>query len=613
MADSDANDGNNSSDDSSSSEEDSDQEDSPGAVRARARSWAAARHDMDHEHKASQPVPTKHSNKTTARKSRLGRPQPPQLNHQAEPSYTDWEEPWTEDWTEDWPADHSWTTEEAPPSKASKYAKSPPVATSEGNMARKRREKAAKLIDDQQRALHAAPAAPVAKAAKHPVSRKLTTGFSDQYVGHQKPEETDCLAHAVNSFLNHTEFDVRLRHKMDSTDTIADFLNRIEDIVGMETYVALVVVPGRKGGAKKRAISQANEQWAKEHADHFNQPFQDKAAEHSINDQQELVPRLNSMNQGRYLLEICEDDNTTSNHLISIYKDEDGQWYRKDSLRHGLKGTSAGKPIAPIETLYKDHPKAIFMVLAMLPLYSGSGPRGLDNLWLTPEAAASAPSSGGETQRFRPAHTHPMWKKWTLKAETDRKAGRPAMGPYRYAQKKGPTPTPTGSAQTTAQATADSDKAPAPATKAKRGKGNAVPETDIIKLPPKEPQTPPTSTRGRKPIRTTEPGTKEPGPPWRYTGMIHEGLPLYCSDAICQIQHSSSTVGRRMLVEVRYAIQDNTGELLGVFDEDLTPAQLAATGLPGRPQPSPAITTVSPRSKQTTLTFPKAPPARPRE
>ena len=100
----------------------------------------------------------------------------------------------------------------------------------------------------------------------------------------------------------------------------------------------------------------------------------------------------------------------------------------------------------------------------------------------------------------------------------------------------------------------------------------------------------------------------DPGPPWRYTGTLHDGRPLYYSEVMCQIQHSSSTVGRRLLVEVQHATQDSTGELFGVFADDLTPAQRAAKGLPNRPHPSPSGTTTSPKSRQTTLTFPKASP-----
>ena len=47
----------------------------------------------------------------------------------------------------------------------------------------------------------------------------------------------------------------------------------------------------------------------------------------------------------------------------------------------------------------------------------------------------------------------------------------------------------------------------------------------------------------------------------------------------------------------------------GVFADDLTPAQRAAKGLPNRPHPSPSGSTTSPKSRQTTLTFPKASPA----
>ena len=58
-------------------------------------------------------------------------------------------------------------------------------------------------------------------------------------------------------------------------------------------------------------------QWAKEHADYFRHQLQDKAVEHSTNDPLDLVFCLKAMNQLGYLLEICEDDNITSNHLIS--------------------------------------------------------------------------------------------------------------------------------------------------------------------------------------------------------------------------------------------------------------------------------------------------------
>ena len=99
------------------------------------------------------------------------------------------------------------------------------------------------------------------------------------------------------------------------------------------------------------------------------------------------------MNQHRYLLEICEDDSTSYNHLVLVYKDANRKWYRKDSRRQHGMGLSAGNPIAPIEVLYTEHPKAMFMILAMVPRRS-EGPRGLDNLWIDPAEAETAPSSG---------------------------------------------------------------------------------------------------------------------------------------------------------------------------------------------------------------------------
>ena len=80
---------------------------------------------------------------------------------------------------------------------------------------------------------------------------------------------------------------------------IAEFLRLIADTVGLETYLALLVVPGTAravGKSKaKRIISERNISWAKGHADFFRQPWQDKAEEQSIINPADLVSRLDAM------------------------------------------------------------------------------------------------------------------------------------------------------------------------------------------------------------------------------------------------------------------------------------------------------------------------------
>lgn len=173
------------------------------------------------------------------------------------------------------------------------------------------------------------------------------------------------------------------------------------------------------------------------------------------------------------------------------------------------------------------------------------------------------------------------------------------MGPYKYvADKKGLT-TPTKADQTSAQ---NKSNQPDSGTKARRGKASTRKEDEATQPLREE------SATARD--RQQDSDDMDPGPPWRYTGTLHDGRPLYYSEVMCQIPHSSSTVGRRLLVEVQHATQDrSTGELTGVFADDLTPAQRAAKGLPNRPHPSPSGSTTSPKSRQTTLTFPKASPA----
>ena len=109
--------------------------------------------------------------------------------------------------------------------------------------------------------------------------------------------------HAVNGFLNHDELDDKLRDKLAETINVAEFLRLIADTVGLESYLALLVVPGTARAVgkfkAKRIISERNISWAKGHVDFYRQPWQGKAAEHSINNPADLVSRLEAMNQDR--------------------------------------------------------------------------------------------------------------------------------------------------------------------------------------------------------------------------------------------------------------------------------------------------------------------------
>jgi hypothetical protein len=116
-------------------------------------------------------------------------------------------------------------------------------------------------------------------------------------------------------------------------------------------------------------------------------------------------------------------------------------------------------------------------------------------------------------------------------------------------------------------------------------------------------------TAATKPNRGRPKSSKltEPGLPWRNTGKIHQGLPLYHSEELQQVPHASSTAKRPLLVSGHYATQNSAGEITGVWRDDLPEEIQDAVGLPDRPQPSPGAVTVSPKSRQSTLTFVKAP------
>ena len=452
--------------DSSSGEEESSSR-SPGGIRASLQTKQRQQTDSD---------PDSPMNKAVKEAKQRSKDRSKQSSAATETS--DWtKEEWAawDAWEEEGPAE----TEVIQPKKSDKYAKEPKPVPQEGKLVLKRRAKAAAETEKQAGKQRSSTTG--GSDTRKPLARQLSDGFGEQYVGSQGPEDSDCLVHAVNGFLNHDELDDRLRDKLAETIDIAEFLRLISDTVGLESYLALVVVPGTVRAAgkvkAKRIISERNITWAKGHADLFRQPWQDKAAEHSINNPADLVSRLDAMNQHRYLLEICEDDRTNYNHLVSVYKDEDGKWFRKDSRRQHGTGLSAGDPIAPIEALYTDHPKAIFMIVAMVPRRS-EGPRGLDNLWIDPVEAETAPSSGGETlNRFRLASNHPDWQRWRAKADKDSKAGRPAMGPYSYAKdrkQRGKADTGSDSGQTE-----EEDVGASIPGKAHRGKSPRVPSGRI--------------------------------------------------------------------------------------------------------------------------------------
>ena len=166
----------------------------------------------------------------------------------------------TPEWTEEeWSAWNEWNEKgpaepaETKPSKADKYAKEPKPAPKESKLVLKRRAKAAAHLEKQAEKYQSA--ATGGSDTHQPLARQLSDGFGEQYVGLQGPEDSDCLVHAVNGFLNHDELDDQLRDKLAETINIADFLRLIADTVGLESYLALLVVPGTPN-SKPSELSQ---------------------------------------------------------------------------------------------------------------------------------------------------------------------------------------------------------------------------------------------------------------------------------------------------------------------------------------------------------------------
>ena len=113
---------------------------------------------------------------------------------------------------------------ETKPSKANKYAKEPKPAPKESKLVLKRRAKAAAHLEKQAEKYQSA--ATGGSDTHQPLARQLSDGFGEQYVGSQGAEDSDCLVHAVNGFLNHDELDDKLRDKLAETINIAELISQ---------------------------------------------------------------------------------------------------------------------------------------------------------------------------------------------------------------------------------------------------------------------------------------------------------------------------------------------------------------------------------------------------